>query len=436
MIIKRFSANKVHGFYDFNFVFNNSLNFLVGINGTGKTSALKLMQAALSIDLAVLLSVSFESLEIDVEDQRIGYRLRIESHPEQMIISINGIVTYLDRPDMFLGGFKDSLSSSSAEYLENHRLEIIKNGGVLFQDFMSSVRPLFLGLERRLGRYDDDDRPFPIWSKDGKRRLIKPPPREVLEGLENCQRLVEKAYMIYRRASDGRVDRLSNVILESTFEYVEFDPEILDDPTKNPYSELRALQQRKSEVEKFVRDLGGSEKIVAQIDQFFLKLSEIVGDSKAQKDAWSFEWFLNMAQIKRIGIILAEMDRQKKFAERYYAPIKEFCDDINVFLKSSRKELTVDSVGKIKIVQGGRPIDLLSLSSGEKQLLILMAHARFGSGKGRTLIVDEPELSLHLRWQEMLVDALMKSNQDNQFIFATHSPEIVGYQTDYCINLG
>lgn len=105
-------------------------------------------------------------------------------------------------------------------------------------------------------------------------------------------------------------------------------------------------------------------------------------------------------------------------------------------LAEFKKELTVDSVGKIKIMQGGKYVDLLSLSSGEKQLLILMAHARFGSVKGRTFIVDEPELSLHMRWQEMLVDALIEGNQDNQFIFATHSPEIVGYHVENCISVG
>ncbi|NWE37422.1 hypothetical protein, partial [Pseudomonas gingeri] len=86
-------------------------------------------------------------------------------------------------------------------------------------------------------------------------RTFKRPQRETLEGLENCQRLVEKAYMQYRKASDGRVDRLSNIVIESTFEYIEFDPKMLEDPAKNPYVELRVLHQRKEEIEKFVRQL-------------------------------------------------------------------------------------------------------------------------------------------------------------------------------------
>lgn len=435
MIIKSFKASKVHDYYDFNFTFSKELNFLVGINGTGKTSALKLMQAALSIDLSVLLSTSFNYLEIQVVYGLKTFNLSISPSLEKITFLLNEVEFVFERIDMFRVS-QGSVSAAMQEYIENNRLELIKRAGPILQEFMFAGRPMFLGLERRMGRFDDDDRHHEVWSKDGQRRMIKLPPKETLEGLENCQRLVEKAYMNYRRASDGRVDRLSTVIIESTFEYIEFDPAMIEDPSKNPYVELYSLQQRKSEVEKFVRDLGGSDKVVAQIDSFFSKLSGIVGDNKGHKDAWSFEWFLNMAQIQRIRKILAEMDRQKKFAERFYAPIKEFCETMNSFLRSSRKELTVDSVGKIKILQGGKSVDLLSLSSGEKQLLILMAHARFGSVRGRTFIVDEPELSLHMRWQEMLVDALIAGNQDNQFIFATHSPEIVGYHTDKCISVG
>ncbi len=436
MRVKSFSAKKVHDFYNFEFSFENDVNFLVGINGTGKTTALKLMQAALSIDLVTLLEFSFESLRIAVESEGRNYILGIVANPERMLFELNDIHFAFENAKMFQVGSKEFAGSHLEEYIENHRLEIIKSGGPTLHGFMYGARPLFLGLERRMGRYDDEVPFYGGWRIVNSLKSIKRQPREILDGLENCQRLVEKAYAHYRRASDGRVDRLSNIVIESTFEFIEFDPRMLEDPNINPYQELRDLQQRREEIEKFVRDLGGSEKVVLQIEEFFLKMSSVVGDSKNRKDALSFTWFLNMSQIQRIRKILAEMDRQKRFAEKFYAPIREFCETMNNFLRHSRKELIVDSVGKIKISQGGKYIDLLNLSSGEKQLLILIAHARFGSTKGRTFIVDEPELSLHMRWQEMLVEALLEGNRGNQFIFATHSPEIVGYRTEGCIRVG
>ncbi len=69
----------------------------------------------------------------------------------------------------------------------------------------------------------------------------------------------------------------------------------------------------------------------------------------------------------------------------------------------------------------------MSLSSGERQLLTLLAHVTFMPRiNAGIIIIDEPELSLHLRWQETLVGQLTRLNSSIQFLFATHSPEIIG----------
>lgn len=436
MVINSFTAKNVHGIFNFNFDFDPVINFMVGINGSGKTSALKLMQAALSIDLLSLLTIKFTSLSIDIDIERTRFLLLITVTSEQIHFKLNDQSFRLENLHMYRPDNRDrSMSGPGFEYLENRRLELINQGGAALRKFMTGARPLFLGLERKIGSYDDGTT-VERYRSDGSIRITGRPTRELLEGLDSCQKLVERAYAQYRRASDGRVDRLSNIILESTFEYVEFDPELLNDPARNPYQELSDLHRRREEIEGFVRDLGGSEKIVEQIKGFFTKMSAVVGESRDSKDAWTFEWFLNMAQVQRIRKILTEMDRQKRSAERFYAPIKEFCAIMNSFFQQSRKTLTIDSLGKIKITHGSIDVDLLSLSSGEKQLLILIAHSRFGSFKRNTFIVDEPELSLHMRWQEMLMDALLQDDKDNQYIFATHSPEIVGYRTEKCIHVG
>ncbi|MEI7052459.1 AAA family ATPase [Pseudomonas koreensis] len=437
MIIKSFSARKVHDFYDYNLKFKPDINFLVGNNGAGKTTALRLMQAALSIDIASLLEIKFSSLKVEVEKDGEDFTLAINASPEKMLFRLNGWeFSYTVAPSF---GSNESriqafiTGGRSRRHLENNRQEIIREGGPLLHGFLRGTRPMFLGLERRLGNYQDDLLSDEVFGdEDGIQARSRR--KEILDGLDNCQQLVQTAYKQYRRASDGRLDRLLNIIVESTFEYVEIEPKFLDD--SRPYLEMSDLRQRREELEKFARDLGGSEKTTVLIEKFFEKMVAIAGDEKDSDGAWSLEWLLNMAQILRIQKVLAEMDRQKKSAEKFYAPIKEFCDTINEFFRHSRKELLVDSLGKIKITQNGSPVELEFLSSGEKQLLILIAHARFGSSKRSAFVVDEPEISLHMRWQEMLVDALIKGGKSNQFIFATHSPEIVGYHVDNCIRLG
>ncbi|MCL6306992.1 ATP-binding protein [Pseudomonas syringae] len=440
MIINSFSARKVHDFYDYHLKFNPELNFLVGNNGAGKTSALRLMQAALSLDIVTLLGMTFSSLQVEVEKDGEVFNIFIRVLPDKLLFRINSEeLEYEVNPIFNMKISAEEHVSSNGRvrhHIEDARINLIRSAGPTLKRYLKAARPMFLGLERRLGKYQDEFGVDEVMAS----RLFKSggvtQRKEALDGLDNCQRLVEGAFKNYRRASDGRLDRLLNIIVESTFEYIEFDPESLSDPRTAPFLEMSDLQTRRQELEKFARDLGGSEKSSAQIEKFFEKMANVAGIHAEGGEAWSLEWLLNMAQIRRIQKVLAEMDRQKKSAEKFYAPIKEFCDTLNEFLVHSRKEISVDSVGKIKITQNGKPVDLAYLSSGEKQLLILLAHARFGSTKRSAFIVDEPEISLHMRWQEMLVDALLRGGKSNQFIFATHSPEIVGYHTDNVIRLG
>jgi predicted ATPase len=70
------------------------------------------------------------------------------------------------------------------------------------------------------------------------------------------------------------------------------------------------------------------------------------------------------------------------------------------------------------------PIDWRLLSSGEKQILILLTQALLSERSPVVYVADEPELSLHVSWQEKLLGALTKLAGRCQFIVATHSPDI------------
>jgi predicted ATP-binding protein involved in virulence len=75
-----------------------------------------------------------------------------------------------------------------------------------------------------------------------------------------------------------------------------------------------------------------------------------------------------------------------------------------------------------------KTIGLSSLSSGEKQLLFLAFNAL--TGGNHSLIIDEPELSMHVDWQKRLVSTLLGLNPTIQLIMATHSPEIMAELAD------
>ena len=67
------------------------------------------------------------------------------------------------------------------------------------------------------------------------------------------------------------------------------------------------------------------------------------------------------------------------------------------------------------------------LSSGEKQMLSFLCYNAFS--ENTAIFIDEPELSLHIDWQRVLLPTLLDQSTGNQFFIATHSPFIFsGYQ--------
>lgn len=69
-------------------------------------------------------------------------------------------------------------------------------------------------------------------------------------------------------------------------------------------------------------------------------------------------------------------------------------------------------------------LSLYQLSSGEKQLLIILLTVLLEDQKPFVLLMDEPEISLHLNWQDELIEVIRELNPNCQIIIATHSPSL------------
>lgn len=85
-----------------------------------------------------------------------------------------------------------------------------------------------------------------------------------------------------------------------------------------------------------------------------------------------------------------------------------------------------------------KELSLSQLSSGEKQEIVLFYDLIFGNKENLLLLIDEPEISLHIAWQKRFLDDLLQVSQYThiQAIVATHSPQIVSNHMDIQIDLG
>jgi len=101
-------------------------------------------------------------------------------------------------------------------------------------------------------------------------------------------------------------------------------------------------------------------------------------------------------------------------------------DAINQFYKNKR--IRINALEGISL-EGSNSVSLSPdmLSSGEKHLLLIMCNVLVGTSGRSLFLIDEPELSLNVKWQRKLIDTLLdlSAGADVQFIMATHSIELL-----------
>ena len=75
--------------------------------------------------------------------------------------------------------------------------------------------------------------------------------------------------------------------------------------------------------------------------------------------------------------------------------------------------------------QIGETLTPYQLSSGEKQMLVILLTVLVEDQLPYVLFMDEPEVSLHVEWQKRLIDLILSLNPNVQIILTTHSPAVV-----------
>jgi ABC-type cobalamin/Fe3+-siderophores transport system ATPase subunit len=123
----------------------------------------------------------------------------------------------------------------------------------------------------------------------------------------------------------------------------------------------------------------------------------------------------------RMSMIDASAEKQAEMKAR----IGDFRSVINGLFQETEKHIEIEG-NKFNIVSKGKVLPIDALSSGEKQILLIMLRVFLLEGKESYVLLDEPENSLDISWQYKLIDTLTKLNPNAQFFITTHSPSIFG----------
>ncbi|HID99051.1 MAG TPA: ATP-binding protein [Thiotrichaceae bacterium] len=114
-----------------------------------------------------------------------------------------------------------------------------------------------------------------------------------------------------------------------------------------------------------------------------------------------------------------------------------FVKQINQFFGDKQIQLQVREGLKITTTDSEQALSPQKLSSGEKQLLLLFCNTLIARDKATIFIIDEPEISLNIKWQRQLIRTLLNFTKDSQvqFLLATHSIELLSQYRSHVVKL-
>ena len=185
------------------------------------------------------------------------------------------------------------------------------------------------------------------------------------------------------------------------------------------------------------------EKLEKEVSTFFDTVKNISKKfSNANSDTLaSIDYMVNFNSFTKVQLLFDEFETFDQKSTEAFASIKKYLDTINACFQDTGKKLNFsEKTGELyfdQLDKAGNHLgtnrNLRSLSSGEKQLLILFTYLSFNQDEDKIFIIDEPELSLHPKWQEEFLPSVKKLMPSTaQIICATHSPSLVGNFVDQC----
>lgn len=135
------------------------------------------------------------------------------------------------------------------------------------------------------------------------------------------------------------------------------------------------------------------------------------------------DYQLNLSKEK--DIIVDKSDNPKEALSELRYPQNRFLEMLDELFEETGKKVDKTKNEVTFILDNHTEIKYFQLSSGEKQMLIILLTTLVQNKKPTILFMDEPEISLHIDWQQKLIGYIRELNPNIQLIIATHSPAII-----------
>lgn len=415
--IKYVSIEKLWGVKNISTELHDDVNIFIGVNGSSKTTFLSLIEAAVLADISTLGSIDFERIVLQIDSSAIK-NITISKSMEMDYT----VVRYdFDDSTSFEVPCSEIMNRSyriSSKYRESFYELRKKMDETLSISWLSINRG-----DSPIGDYDRPDR------SERYKNLVD----------AKLQELVRQLVM-YQLQLEGDANKVASKFKEDVLSLMLYN-EAIDKYQPDMLSKFADVDTTSMQADLFkaFNALGLAKDKASVIKQHIQSIKTVVDSVKANKQININEVFV-LALIQRTFSIIDISKNHEQQTKEIFAPIENFKNYLKGFMPDKEFDINKENSGNFEVSVQGRenmliPIGINGLSSGEKQLFILLSEALLQREKPYIFIADEPELSLHIGWQQKILSELLKLNPNAQIIVATHSPEIAGNFPNRVINM-
>lgn len=429
MELRKLIINGLFGHFNHVVKFKDgNITIITAPNGYGKTVCLKVIDAIFNRKLFFLCDLQFTSIELHTSKGTLLVKKDIDGAPNTISLGhseVDGQHEYQEDYE-FSKNKKHPIHGIEAHIPFLHRI-----GPREWEDHRTEE---ILTLEDVLTNYSEylpdsfTSKNYPNWftefSSSLKAHFIQD--QRLIQRKSQAQRSRRKSFI---DTIEKYADELSDLIKRSGFSSSRTSQQL---DTTFPVRLLRADKNFKSmPADELKIELQRLQKKRSDLSQFNLLSSDQHLPELHVLDE------IKPEDTKVLTLYAQDTDEKLSSYDDIYKKIEIFSRILNN-KRLSFKKIKIDSdKGFYFETEKERPLKLTQLSSGEQHQVVLLYELIFKTEKNVLVLIDEPEISLHVAWQKEFLKDLQEiiEIQDMPVVIATHSPQIIDGSWDLTVNL-
>lgn len=435
MKIKHVHFEKLFGFFDYSVDFHDAVTIIHGPNGCGKTTMLRIIDATFNQRMDELKATDFQYVEFLFSD---GVTLKIERKKALLdrTDSEGGYIVYLAYT---IGGIGQSRVFDSFENTDEYitvMRKIVKGSRLLpwlsrqtEDSWYDRKNEQVLTTEEVIAKYGNM-----IYRRFGSELFEEEVPTEVRTVLREIDvRLIAADRLTVSTKREDRHYGEEPIKIERKVDIIADDLAKRIRETIQKYAQLAQARDRTFPFRAI------KQKSLKSVEEIKAKMIELETKRKQFIETGILEEEKDNIDIYQLVEAITDSDRQNlslyisDTAEKLDA-LSNLSSAINLFRKLidgsfNNKKIKFSKEYGFRFVTTYSNSEILpqNLSSGEQHELVMFYDLIFNTSDKTLILIDEPELSLHIKWQLGYVDELLEIISLTGFsaVLATHSPQII-----------